>query len=89
MRVPISRPSLIYGDNMSVSHNTQRPESPLKKKSNSIFCRAIRESVAMKESMTGQVPLVDNPADIYTKFVPGGEKRKHLISKVLHDLYEQ
>ena len=89
MGVPISGPSLIYGDNMSVIHNTQRPESTLKKKSNSICYHAIRESVAMKESLTGHVPSVDNPADICTKVVPGGAKRKHLIGKVLHDLYEQ
>ena len=32
MGVPISGPSFIYGDNMSVIHNTQRPKSTLKKK---------------------------------------------------------
>ncbi|KAL7530823.1 hypothetical protein ACHAXR_003692 [Thalassiosira sp. AJA248-18] len=32
MGVPISGPSFTYGDNMSVIHNTQRPESTLKKK---------------------------------------------------------
>jgi hypothetical protein len=36
MGVGISGPSYIYGDKMSVIHNTQRPESMLKKKSNSI-----------------------------------------------------
>ena len=40
----------------------------------------------MKESMTGHVPSVNSPADICTKVVTGGEKRNHLISKVLHDL---
>ena len=34
--LPISGPSYIYGDNMSVIYNTQNPESTLKKKSNSI-----------------------------------------------------
>ena len=37
MGVPISVPSYINGDNMSVIHNTQRPESTLKKKRNYIF----------------------------------------------------
>ena len=37
MGVPISGPSLVYGDNMPVIHNTQRPDSTLKKNSNSIF----------------------------------------------------
>ena len=51
----ISGPSYIYGDNMSVIQNTQRPESTLKKKSDSICYHAIRESVAMGESLTGHV----------------------------------
>ena len=34
--VPISGPSYIYGDNMLVIHNNQRPASTLKKKINSI-----------------------------------------------------
>ena len=41
----------------------------------------------MKESLMGHVPSVDNPAHICTKVVPGGTKRKHLIGKMLHDLY--
>ena len=56
MGVPISGLSLIYGDNMSVIHNTQRPESTLKKKLNSICYHVIKESVAIKESLTGHVP---------------------------------
>ena len=87
MVVPILLPSLIYGDNMSVIHNTKQPDSILEKKSNSICYHAISESVAMKESMTGHVPPVKNPKEICTKVVPGRAKRKHLIGKVLHDLY--
>ena len=59
MGVPISGPFLIYGDNMSVIHNAQRPESILKKNLNSICNHEIRESVVMKESLTGHVPSVD------------------------------
>jgi hypothetical protein len=36
MGVTLSGPIFVYGDNMAVVHNTQRPESALKKKSNSI-----------------------------------------------------
>jgi hypothetical protein len=36
MGVALSGPTFVYGDNMPVVHNTQRPESVLKKKSNSI-----------------------------------------------------
>jgi hypothetical protein len=86
MGVTLSGPTFVYGDNMSVVHNTHRPESVLKKKSNSICYHAVRESAAMGESIIGNVPSVDNPADICTKVVPGGQKRNHLIGLLLRDL---
>ena len=89
MGVPILVSSFIYGYNMSIIHKTQWPESTLKKNSNSICYHAIRVSVEMKESLTGHVPSVDNPEDICMKVVPGVSKWKHLIGKVLHDLYDQ
>jgi hypothetical protein len=64
MGVALMCPPFVYGDNMSVVHNTQRPEYVLKKKSNSIFYHAERESAAMGESIIGHVPCVDNPDDI-------------------------
>jgi hypothetical protein len=82
----LSGPTFVYGDNMSVVHNTQRPESVLKKKSNSICYHAVCESAAMGESIIGHVPSVENPADICTNVVPGGQKRNHLIRLLLHDL---
>jgi hypothetical protein len=57
MGVSVSGPSYIYGDNMSVIHNTQWPESTLKKKLNSVCYHAMRESVAMGESLTGHINL--------------------------------
>jgi hypothetical protein len=66
MGVALSGPTFVYGDNMSVVHNNQRPESVLKNKSNSIFYHAVLESAAMGESIIGHVPSVDNPADICT-----------------------
>jgi hypothetical protein len=86
MDVTLSGPPFVYWDNMSVVHNTQRPESVLKKKSNSICYHAVRESAAMGESIIGHVPSVDNPADICTTVVPGGQKRNHLIRLLLHEL---
>ena len=52
MGVVISGPSYIYGDIMSIIHNTQpqRLESTLMKKSHSLCYHAARESVAMRES---------------------------------------
>ena len=71
MGVPIFDPLLIYGDNMSVIHNTQQPESTLKKKSNSIAYHAVRESVAMGELLTGHVGTNSNPEDLATKVLYG------------------
>ena len=88
MGVEITGPSYIYGDNMSVIHNTQRPESTLKKKSNSICYHAVRESVAMGESLTGHISTHENPADLATKIIPGGRKRDYLVSMILYDLVE-
>jgi hypothetical protein len=88
MGFALSVPIYVYWDNMHVVHSTQRPESVLKKNSNSIFYHAVRESEAMGESIIGHVPYVDNPADIFTKVVPGGHTRNHLIRLLLHDLFD-
>jgi hypothetical protein len=86
MGVPVTGPSYIYGDNMSVIHNTQRPESTLKKKSNSICYHAVRESVAMGESLTGHIKTENNLADLLTKVTFGG-KRRRLVQGILHDIF--
>jgi hypothetical protein len=84
MGVPIDEPFYCYGDNMSVIQNTQNPESTLKKKSNSICYHYIRECVAMGEAMTAHIRSEDNPADICTKLMPGGEKRNRIVSNILY-----
>ena len=89
MGVPVDGPSYIYGDNMSVINNTQKPESVLKKKSNSICYHAIRESVAMGESLTAHVATSDNYADLATKTITNKLKRKHLVGGLLMDVYDQ
>jgi hypothetical protein len=86
MGVTLSGPTFVYGDNMYVVHNNQRPESVLKKKSNFLCYHMVRESAVMGESIIGHVPSVDNPVDIYTKVVGGGQKQNHLIHLLLHYL---
>ena len=49
MGVPLTGPTYVYGDNMSVIYNTSRHESTMKKKSNSICYHAMREEVASGE----------------------------------------
>ena len=88
MGVPIEGPTHMYGDNMSTIHNTQHPESQLKKKSNSICYHALREAVAMGELLTGNVKMDENHADILTKVVGGGIKRKNLVQMCLYDIHD-
>jgi hypothetical protein len=40
----------------------------------------------MVECIIGHVPSVDNPDDICTKVLTGGQNRNHLIRLLLHDL---
>jgi hypothetical protein len=63
MGVPLSGPCYVYGDNLSVVHNTQRPESMLKKKYNSIYYHVARESTAMGECIMAHVRSENNPAN--------------------------
>jgi hypothetical protein len=85
MGVQLMGPTYIYGDNMSVVHNTQHPESMLKKRSNSICYHAIRERVAMGESLTAHIQTEMNPADLRTKIMSGGQKHKGVVNLVLYN----
>ena len=71
---------------MSVIHNTQRSESTLKKKSNSICFHAVCEAVAMGECLTRHIKTHENPADIATKVLSGGQKQDHLIRLILYEI---
>jgi hypothetical protein len=84
MGIPLDEPTYCYGDNMSVIYNTQKPESTLRKKSNSICYHFCREVIAMGECRTAHVRSVDNPADICTKLIPGGIKRDRICDLILH-----
>jgi hypothetical protein len=86
MGVTLSGPIFVYGENMYVLHNTQRPDSVLKKKSNSICYHGEHKYTTMGESIIVHVPSVDNPAEICATFLQGGQMRNHLIRLLLHDL---
>jgi len=72
---------------MSVLHNTQKPESTLKKKSNSIAYHFVRECVAKGEVLTGYVNTKSNYADLMTKTLPMGDSRCDLVSGLMWDIY--
>ena len=86
MGVALAESSYIYGNNTSVIHNTQQPESVLEKKLNLVCYHAVRDAVAMGECLTGHVSTHDNPPDICTKIMPGGQKHDHLVGLILHNL---
>ena len=69
--IPISGPSYIYIDNISVIYNSSRPESVLRKKSNSVCYHAVHESVAMGEFLVEHMPSKKNIADFLTKVLHG------------------
>jgi hypothetical protein len=88
MGIPIDGPSYVYGDNMSVLHNTSNPESTLKK-SNSIAYHLVRESIAMDEMRAGYINTDENYGDLMTKILPRGERRESLLRGVMWDIYSK
>ena len=88
MGVDTDGPTYIYGDNQSVINNTSKPESMLKKKSNSICYHLVREAATMKECLTTHIPTLNNYADLLTK-VLYGKKQRDLVGDVLHYIYDE
>ena len=84
MGIPIESPTYIYGDNMSVIHNTSKPESVLRKKANSVCYHYIREAVAADECRTGHIGTNENCADIATKPLPPSQKKDRLVGRLLY-----
>ena len=85
MGVPLTGPTYTYGDNMSVIYNTSRPESTIKKKSNSICYHAVREAVASGECLTTHFKTRDNYSDIITK-VLYIQKKRYNLARILYDI---
>ena len=87
MGIPCRGPAYIYADNQSVLANTTIPDSTLKKKSQSIAYHMVREGVARDEWRTCYVNTHDNEADLLTKPLPSGEKRKGFVRRLLHWIF--
>ena len=85
---PWEMPAYIEDDNQYVLANTRTiPDSTLKKKSQSIAYHFVREGVARDEWRTSYVKTHDNEADLLTKLLPSGEKRKGFIRNLLHHVF--
>ena len=87
IEVPIFGSSYIYGDKILVVHNNQLPESTLKKKRNYIFYHYVRESVAIGESLTGNIGTNKNCAASATKVLYSA-KSKFYMSNLLYNIYD-
>lgn len=87
MGIPCDDPTFVYGDNQSVLYNTTIPESTLKKKSQSIAYHFVREGAARDEWRTTYVNTHLNPADLLTKPLSYGEKRRQFVRMILHHIY--
>ena len=86
MGIPVDGPAYIYGDNQSVLYNTSIPDSTLKKESQSTAYHFIREGVARDKWRTLYVNTHDNEADLFTKLLPSGEKRRGFVQSMLHHI---
>lgn len=87
MGIPCDGPVFIEGDNQSVLANTTIPDSTLKKKSSSIAYHFVREGVARDMWRTAYVNTSDNEADLLTKQLPSGNKRKGFVRNILHHVF--
>ena len=88
MGIPCEGPTYIYGDNQSVLANTSIPDSTLKKKSQSIAYHYVREGTARDEWRLAYVHTSKNEADLLTKLLPHGDKRKGFVRNLLHHIYQ-
>ena len=80
--------SFLYGENISVTYNNQRPGYTLSKNSNLIFYNEIRESVAVGESLMTHIPTNYNPLDLMMKVLTGQKRRNH-VGNIMYDIYDE
>ena len=88
MGIPCEGPAFIQGDNQSVLANITIPDYMLKKKNQSIYYHFVRVGSARDEWRTTYVNTHDNEADLLTKLLPSGEKRKGFVRCILHHIFQ-
>ena len=87
MGIPVEGPAYIHGDNQLVLCNTSRPDSTLKKKSQSIAFHFMREGVARDKWRMAYVNTHYNEVDLLTKVLPHGEKQVKFVRNLLHHIF--
>jgi hypothetical protein len=86
MGIRISGPTYGFGDNLSVIRNMSMPDSCLWKKNSSTCYHAVHEAAAMGEIWTTHESGITNPADLFTKALPRGQRRAEIIQLILYDI---
>ena len=88
MGISCDDPMFLYGINQSVLANTTIPDSMLKKKSQSIAYHFVQEGAVWDVWRTTYVNTHENEADLLTKQLPSGKKRKSFVRKLLHHIFQ-
>lgn len=65
--VPVTGPTMVFGDNETVINTASIPHSKLSKRHNALSYHRVRESVAAGITRLQHIPGKDNPADILSK----------------------
>ena len=87
MGIPCNGLMYIFGDNKSVLCNMLIPELGLSKKFQSIAYHFVFNGAACNEWRMAYVSTHNNEADLLTKVLPSGEKRKGFMQNLLHHIF--
>ena len=82
MGIPIQGSTNMYCDNEGVVKNTTRPESPCKKKHNSVAYHKARESIAAGTIRIAKESGKTNIADLFTKLM-GGQTFTNMVQRCM------
>jgi hypothetical protein len=85
--IPCGEPAFVCGDNQSALYNTMIPKSTLKKKLQSIAYHFVCEGSVRDEWRTACVNTHLNRADLLTKPLAPGEKRRRFVLMLLHHIF--
>ena len=80
IRVKVSKPTIIYGDNISAIRNTVDPGSPLKKKYLALANHFCREHYGAGIVAIRKIHTKDNISDPFTKGLTSKEYHGHFNS---------
>ena len=78
--IPVTEPTCILGDNMSVIQNATNPDMEIKKKHVSISFHVVREAIAADVIEPWWVEGESNISDIMTKQLPCDQHTKHCFT---------